>query len=155
VTEGETRLVAWSRELRVVHGRLREALHVTRTALEDGQQVGPPPRELLLFCHGFCTALDGHHRGEDRVLFPAVVEEHAELAATVGSLMQDHSMIAHLIVGLEAAIDRAASPLELLSHLDGIGAIMESHFRYEERQLLAVLDGLDLGAEPSEALGPL
>ena len=32
---------------------------------------------------------------------------------------------------------------------------MESHFRYEERQLLAVLEGLALDADPGKALGSL
>lgn len=37
VTERETtRLVAWNREIRRVHGRLREALSVTRASLADG-----------------------------------------------------------------------------------------------------------------------
>ena len=32
--------------------------------------------------------------------------------------------------------------------------IMESHFRYEERQLLDVLSALDLVADPRALLGP-
>ena len=32
---------------------------------------------------------------------------------------------------------------------------MENHFRYEERQLLTVLESLELDAEASEVLGPL
>jgi hypothetical protein len=40
-------------------------------------------------------------------------------------------------------------------HLEGIAAIMESHFRYEERQLLSVLETLSLDAPPEEVLGPL
>ncbi|MDF2846303.1 MAG: hemerythrin protein, partial [Oerskovia sp.] len=65
MTEGEkTRLVAWSHELRAVHDRLREALRVTRAALDDGAAAEPATRDLLLFCHGFCTALTGHHEGE-------------------------------------------------------------------------------------------
>ncbi len=32
---------------------------------------------------------------------------------------------------------------------------MESHLRYEERQLLSVLDRLALDADPREVLGPL
>jgi hypothetical protein len=32
---------------------------------------------------------------------------------------------------------------------------MESHFRYEERQLLAVLETLQLEGEPRAVLGPL
>lgn len=44
---------------------------------------------------------------------------------------------------------------ELARHLGGISAIMESHFRYEERQLLVVLETLALDADPKRVLGPL
>lgn len=63
-------------------------------------------------------------------------------------------MIAHLMGGLQAAVDSRAAPDELARHLDGVSAIMESHFRYEERQLLTVLETLALDAEPSQVLGP-
>lgn len=150
-----TRLVAWAQEMRRVHHRLREALAVTRAAVSDGDHGQPPARELLLFCHGFCTALTGHHEGEDRDLFPAVTARHPELAETVRKLKQDHSMIAHLLTALQAAADRAEPPEELDRHLEGVAAIMESHFRYEERALLTVLETLDLDADPHAALGPL
>lgn len=149
------RLIAWSRELRAVHVRLRGALAVTREALAGGEPGPSVTRELLLYCHGFCTALAGHHEGEDRELFPAIAAAHPELAETLRSLQQDHSMIAHLLSGLQAAVGRAAAPAELARHLDGISAIMESHFRYEERQLLVVLDHLALDADPRTVLGPL
>ncbi|RCK68075.1 hemerythrin domain-containing protein [Desertihabitans brevis] len=156
MTEGEqSRLVAWSRELRAVHERLRQALRVTREAVDAGDPVEPATRELLLYCHGFCSALDGHHRGEDRQLFPAIAAAHPGLADTLRYLQQDHSMIAHLLTGLQEAVRRTASPAELDRHLEGIAAIMESHFRYEERQLLRVLDGLALDADPRDVLGPL
>lgn len=156
MTEGENaRLIAWGVELRAVHARLREALRVTREALETGAPGQPLPRELLLFCHGFCTALTGHHEGEDRELFPMIAAEHPELRQTLQKLQQDHSMIGHLIRGLQAAVERAVPPAELASHLEGIAAVMESHFRYEERQLLTVLDALRLSADPREVLGPL
>ncbi|MPV35856.1 hemerythrin domain-containing protein [Georgenia subflava] len=156
MTEGEkTRLVAWSHELRAVHDRLREALRVTRAALDDDAAAGPATRDLLLFCHGFCTALTGHHEGEDRTLFPAIAAAHPELRETLRYLEQDHSMMAHLITAMQTAIGRAASPTELDRHIEGIAAIMESHFRYEERQLLTVLDTLALGADPHDVLGPL
>lgn len=150
-----TRLVAWAQELRRVHRRLREALEVTRTTVSDGARGQSATRELLLFCHGFCTALTGHHEGEDRDLFPAITARHPELAETVRNLKQDHSMIAHLLTALQAAADREAPPEELDRHLEGVAAIMESHFRYEERALLSVLDTLDLDAEPRDVLGPL
>ncbi len=96
-----------------------------------------------------------HHEGEDRELFPAIAAEHPELRDTLRKLEQDHSMIGHLLGGLQAAVDSAASPDELARHLEGIAAIMESHFRYEERQLLTVLETLALDADPARVLGPL
>lgn len=156
MTERETtRLIAWSTELRTVHERIRTALEVTREAVRTGQETEQPGRDLLLYCHGFCAALDGHHRGEDRTLFPAIEAAHPELAPVLRALQQDHSMISYLLGDLSSALDRQASPEELERHLDGLGAIMESHFRYEERQLLAVLEGLALDAEVHDVLGPL
>lgn len=154
--EGETtRLVAWSDELRAVHTRLRRALSITRKALAAGEPVDAVSGDLLLVCHGFCTALTRHHEGEDRHLFPAIAEKYPMLRDTLWKLQQDHSMIAHLIRDLEAAIRTDTSQRDLSRHLEGISAIMESHFRYEERQLLAVLDTLQLDIAPSSALGPL
>ncbi|MFT4187337.1 MAG: hemerythrin domain-containing protein [Aeromicrobium sp.] len=155
MTEGEkTRLVAWSQELRAVHGRLREALRLVRDTVDGGDPL-EASRDLLLFCHGFCSALTRHHQGEDRELFPAIAAAHPELRDTLSYLRQDHSMIEHLLNGLRDAVDHAATPEELDRHLEGIAAIMESHFRYEERQLLAVLESLALDADPREVLGPL
>ncbi|QLQ36364.1 hemerythrin domain-containing protein [Micromonospora robiginosa] len=151
----QTRLVAWSRELRGVHERLREALRVTREALAEGGPAGSATRDLLLFCHGFCAALTAHHEGEDRELFPVIAERHPELRDTLRRLRQDHSMIGHLLSGLAAAVARDAPPAELTRHLEGVAAIMESHFRYEERQLLVVLETLALDADPTAVLGPL
>ena len=150
-----TRLVAWGRELRQVHVRLRKALELARTAVAEGRSAEAATRDLLLFCHGFCTALDGHHRGEDNLLFPAIKAAHPELEPVLRKLTQDHSMIAHLLGGLRAAVDRDAPVAELDRHLEGAAAIMESHFRYEERQLLNVLETLSLDAPPEEVLGPL
>ena len=145
--------MAWGAELRAVHARLRNALKVAREAIASPGETAT--RELLLYCHGFCVALDGHHRGEDSVLFPAVEAEHPELSSVLRTLERDHSMIAHLLAALEKAVHESASREELERHLDGVGAIMENHFRYEERQLLTVLDALALDASSSAVLGPL
>ena len=147
--------MAWSHELREVHARLREALSVTRSSFADGTSGESATRELLLFCHGFCAALGGHHQAEDRTLFPAIAAAHPELRSVLRALEQDHSMIADLLDGLRVAVDRSASTDELERHLEGAAAIMENHFRYEERQLLTVLDALDLWADPGEVFGPL
>ncbi|GAB7046304.1 hemerythrin domain-containing protein [Catenuloplanes indicus] len=104
---------------------------------------------------GFCAALTARHEGEDRLLFPAIAEQHPGLRDTLRSLGQDHSMIAYLLAGLQAAVDRAAPSAELDRHLEGVAAIMESHFRFEERQLLTVLETLALDTDPRSVLGPL
>ena len=62
-------------------------------------------------------------------------------------------MIAHLLSQMPTAAD--TSPDQLEPHLDGIAAIMESHFRYEETALLSVLETLALDADPEQVLGPL
>ncbi|BEL03314.1 hypothetical protein Q0Z83_015050 [Actinoplanes sichuanensis] len=144
-----TRLVAWAQEMRAVHARLRAALRLT---LESDEMAID---DLLLYCRGFCAALDGHHRGEDRTLFPAIAAAHPDLRQVLRKLTQDHSMIDYLLGSLQAAAGRSAGPDELRRHLEGIGAIMENHFRYEERMLLTVLESLDLHVDPQEALGPL
>ncbi|RUR01190.1 hemerythrin domain-containing protein [Labedella endophytica] len=156
MTERETtRLNAWSNELRRVHQRLRDALAVAQSAVNDGGPSEDATRDLLLYCHGFCAALDGHHRGEDRALFPAIEAAHPHLAPVLRSLEQDHSMIAHLLGELSAAVNRAASRAELSLHLDGVAAVMETHFRYEERQLVRVLESLELDDAVTDVLGPL
>jgi hypothetical protein len=156
VTEGEkTRLIAWGRELRTVHQRLREALSATRAELAAGSPGEPTGRDLLLFCHGFCAALTGHHYGEDRELFPAIAAEYPELRETLRRLEQDHAMIAGLLNDLQAAAGRDILPERLGPHLDGVAAIMESHFQFEERQLLSVLDAMSFDADPHDVLGPL
>lgn len=149
------RLVAWGDELRKVHERLRNALDIARESLEtnDPQQ---PSQDLLLYCWGFCTALKGHHRSEDRSLFPTIVDAHPELAPVIDNLVRDHSMLDQLIGDLEAAITSGASKEESLRHLDGIEAVMETHFGYEERQLIAVLNELaDESLDKNELLGPI
>lgn len=147
--------MAWSQELRRVHIRLRTALAVTREASTTAMPSQTAARELLLYCHGFCAALDGHHRGEDRVLFPVIAAAHPQLRPVLRALQQDHAMIGHLLGGLQSAVDRAATSDELDRHLEGIAAVMESHFRYEERQLLTVLETLELAGNVQEVFGPL
>ena len=146
-----SRLVAWDRELRAVHARLRDALRIARDAVDDAA----PSRELLLFCTGFCAALDGHHRGEDRVVFPGLLAVAPQLRDVVDQLVRDHAMLSHLLGELQRAVDAREGPATLHRHLDGIEAVMETHFRYEEKRLLPVLAGLALDATPRDALGPL
>jgi hemerythrin-like domain-containing protein len=160
VSEGEkTRLVAWYDEMRAVHGQLRRALELVRETAADDPAGADPAADLLVYCRGFCTALSRHHRAEDVVLFPELEARHPELGDVLRRLRQDHGMIGHLLGDLELALDRAGDPASSRTaverHLDGVGAIMESHFRYEEKALGSVLAALDLDADRDAVLGPL
>jgi hemerythrin-like domain-containing protein len=98
--------------------------------------------DLRLFCVGFCSTLTRHHTAEDTRLFPKLAGEHPDLASVVQRLMDDHTLIEQLLTGLADVLPRASSD-ELDRHLSGIEAIMESHFGFEERQLLPLLDEMD------------
>lgn len=139
-----------------MHRLLREALDLARESVEEEPTADPLAGNPLLYCWGFCAALTGHHRGEDRALFPRIVDHHPDLASVIGQLIQDHHMIEHLIGGLQFAIEQKVPVKEKLRHLDGIDAVMETHFRYEERRLLDVLDGMsDETVTSAELFGPL
>ena len=125
-----------------------------RAASEDAAEP-EVVSDLLLDCRGFCTALTRHHEGEDRHLFPAIAAAHPELDDALRRLTQDHSMMSHLIGELETALRREEPPDRVHGHLEGLEAIMESHFRFEERVLLHGLETVDLAAHPADALGPL
>jgi hemerythrin-like domain-containing protein len=153
--EGEQqRLIAWNQELLAAHERLRQALRLAQEAVGIGD-VASARADLLLYCHGFCTALGGHHVSEDVALFPALSARHPELQKTIGVLEEDHRTIAGLVAQFEAALDAQTTTHGLALHLDGLAATMESHFRYEERRLLDTLATLDLDADPRTLLGPV
>lgn len=155
MTERTDRALGWAIQLRRTHTRLREALDLARGALEQGGEVTTSLRDLHVYCLGFCAALSGHHRAEDAGLFPAIERAHPELGGTLRYLRSDHAQLEHLLGSLTAAVRRGEPPDALLRHLDGVEAIMDSHFGYEERQLLAVLERLDLDAAAKDVLGPL
>ena len=133
------RLETWGRELRLVHQELRTRIELLREQVLHGETDIELAEDLRLFCLGFCGALTSHHTEEDTRLFPHVLAAHPGLGPVVDRLMEDHRMLAALIEDLDR-VTRTASAARVLRHLDGITAIMESHFGYEERQLIALLD---------------
>lgn len=164
MTDSHTeRLTAWGQQMRAVHRRLQDALDLARETIENGGTPGSLAGDLTLYCGGFCAALDGHHRTEDAALFPAVLRDRPDLAPVIAILMQDHSMISHLIQGLERALRTAidirsqeTETADLLQHLDGIEAVMQTHFRFEEKKLVELLDTLHIeNASAATLYGPL
>jgi hypothetical protein len=134
VMEELTRLVALGNQLVDIHLRLREQL----AGLRSGHQTSG--RELADHCLAFCEALTRHHSGEDDGAFALIGAEFPQLRSVLHELRRDHQLIA------ESLRTMSANPTPL--QLDTLAALMETHFTYEERKLVAVLNQLDpsLGA---------
>ncbi|GAA2432134.1 hypothetical protein GCM10010405_13820 [Streptomyces macrosporus] len=78
-------------------------------------------------------------------MFSQLLRERPDLTATVANLVQDHEMIASIVSRVGELADKAAESrgptLEAIGReLDGLMAIMESHFNYEERTISEALD---------------
>jgi hypothetical protein len=79
-------------------------------------------------------------------MFAELLRYRPDLARTVANLVQDHEMIASILSRVAELADHTTgchSPaLEGIGReLDGLAAIMESHFNYEERTIGVALDG--------------
>ncbi|MFG2111364.1 hemerythrin domain-containing protein [Streptomyces sp. NPDC048718] len=139
--EGD-RVVALSLQLSQAHEellrRLREIRsHLGRRRLDDDV--------LLTHCLAFCAALTSHHEGEDGGLFAELVRVRPDLAPTIEKLVEDHGFISSILSRVGELADRAVGSqgptLEAIGgELDGLAAIMESHFGYEERAIGQALD---------------
>jgi hypothetical protein len=139
------------RRLVAVHDELRETLHQLRTSSQPGRDGS-----LAVHCLAFCSAVDQHHHGENVQLFPQVVTEDPRLAAAVRQLQHDHGLIGFLLRDLAGAVralpsDPDPEQLERFRRtLDGLSAVLESHFRLEERTILDLIDEFpDPAAPPS------
>ncbi|MFH8383873.1 hemerythrin domain-containing protein [Kitasatospora sp. NPDC018058] len=147
------RTAALSLQLSQAHRELRRRLADVRAGL--GRRTLADDT-LLTHCLAFCTALTNHHQGEDEGLFAALVRERPDLAPTVAKLVEDHGFISRILTRVRELAEQAAeapdADLEAIGReLDGLAAIMESHFGYEERAIGAALDagaGDDGWSEP-------
>ena len=127
------RAVALSKQLIQVHQSLRERIASARqqvTAGADRPAAGAAvPEDLLSHCLGFCAAIHTHHTGEDHRLVAGILQRIRELLAPDWN---------------------PAAPGPLVRELDGLTAILESHFSYEERRIASALDTLGPGGWDAE-----
>ncbi|HWG23578.1 hemerythrin domain-containing protein [Actinospica sp.] len=139
--EGD-RIVALSAQLAQAHQELRRYISEIKSGLGRRRLSDDA---LVTHCLAFCEALTSHHQGEDAGMFSALLRERPDLAVTVAKLVEDHGMIASILSRVRELADRAADSRDLAAEsigreLDGLAAIMESHFGYEERTLSDALD---------------
>lgn len=148
------RVLALGRELVRVHDGLREELARVRDAARAGDRpvVGG---SLLGHCAAFCSALTEHHAGEDAHVFPVLARRFPELAPVIEKLAEDHALIADIVARVEGVTSRLVTGGDtdrLLGELDGLAAILESHFSFEERRIADALDALTADRLPDRTV---
>lgn len=157
------RLTAFGNQLVDVHLWLREELARLRGGLDAHLSgTGDRPRELRAHCLAFCSALTRHHTAEDGGVFPALAAAHPELRPVLDELAHDHVQVEEILVRLQTLLDDLpAEPLgpeearRVSGELDGLIALVESHFTYEEKKLVAALNGLSVPLSDDFALRDL
>jgi hypothetical protein len=138
-THDRDRTVALSRQLAQAHQELRRQLAEVRSNPVSSSST------LTAHCLAFCTSLTAHHEGENAGMFTDLLRQRPDLEATVKNLVQDHEVIAAILTRVAELTTTAAGaePAErdaIGFELDGLAAIMESHFGYEERAISSALD---------------
>lgn len=141
------RATAWSRQLAQAHDALRGQLR----SLREDPGLPAAGDGLAAHCLAFCSALAAHHEGEDGGMFAELLRAQPGLSPVVSKLAEDHRLIAGILASVrdlarEAAQAGPGRREAIRRELDGLAAIMESHFGYEERALGQSLDqSLDQG----------
>lgn len=152
-----SRLTAFGNQLVEVHVWLREQLEDLRDNVDayfDGR--GLPPRDLRVHCLSFCSALTRHHTGEDRGAFPVIAEEHPELRKVISDLKSDHNRLDWILGNLQKLLSDLpeepdpATAAHVRAELEGLSAIMETHFIYEEKKIISVLNEMKVPAWRTE-----
>lgn len=134
------RFLAYGHQLIEIHIGLRDML-------ADLREGVVPEAELGTHCLAFCAAVTRHHTGEDTEVFPLLAGRHPELRTFLAELERDHQVIAGLLTALRAAAGRLGAE-GAREELDGLAAVLETHFIGEEKRLVGVLNAID----PSEGL---
>ena len=135
-------VLAFSSQLSQAHQELRRQITEVRAGLGHHRLADD---KLLTHCVAFCEALTAHHRGEDDGMFSQLLHERPDLAGTVANLVEDHGVIARILARVRELADNAVVSggtvgEAIVRELDGLAAIMESHFGYEERTIGQALD---------------
>jgi len=141
-SQDRDRMVALSLQLARAHDELRGRIRQLRASLGDGAAESVT---LVAHCLAFCAALRTHHRGEDTGMFADLLRERPDLAGTVAKLVEDHELVASILSRIAELADDATrshgTALEAIGcELDGLAALMESHFAYEQRAIGGALD---------------
>lgn len=138
------RLAAVGNQMIEIHLWLSAELARLRASLDPASPGEVrPSRDLRAHCLTFCAALGRHHTGEDAGAFRLLADQVPELRPVIANLITDHEVVAGILERVEDLLgDVTAMPAQLRGELDGLAALLESHFRYEEKRLVNALNAL-------------
>jgi hypothetical protein len=155
------RVAALSEQLIHVHQELRERLASLRQEAADGAGLRGAHtaigEDLLSHCLSFCAAIQAHHTGEDSQLLPALRAAVPELGPVIDHLSEDHALVAAILRQVRELVTPGkvpSRPEALVRELDGLVAILESHFGYEERRIAKALDTMGPRAWSADVFAP-
>ncbi|MEU4553178.1 hemerythrin domain-containing protein [Micromonospora violae] len=133
------RLAAVGNQMIEIHLWLSAELARLQTDLD-----ARPSRDLRAHCLTLCAALGRHHTGEDAGAFRLLAEEAPELRPVIENLITDHEVVAGILERIEALLggDAPVPVAQVRAELAGLAALLASHFRYEEKRLVAALNAL-------------
>ena len=87
-------------------------------------------------------------------MFPALRAAAPELTPVIGKLEEDHVLVAGILGQIRDLLAAPPDPATLQRELDGLTAILESHFSFEERRIAAALDRLGPDAQFPDVFTP-
>ena len=87
--------------------------------------------------------------------FVELAMQFPEIAPVLQQLTDDHQVIAHILEKLEQVVANIdpSTPERASRELDGLAAILESHFAWEEKRLVDALDHLHRTRTSEDLLG--
>ena len=136
-------------ELVRVHQRMRDELARIHDQLDTDDDLMP----LQAHCFAFCAAITRHHTSEDATAFPLLGARLPALAPVLEQLSQDHRLVEDIVLRLRELLSAPENADEARREIDGLSAILESHFRWEEKVLVDALNTLDTAPNAEELFG--
>ncbi len=103
---------------------------------------------LGTYCESYCRVVTTHHTIEDTAMFPAVRSHDPALVPVVDRLEREHHEIAAVLEQVDrslVALVQGGGVDDVRGSVDALAGALLPHLRYEEEQLVPVLNNLGLG----------
>ncbi|WP_328896067.1 nitroreductase/quinone reductase family protein [Streptomyces sp. NBC_00236] len=132
-----------------------EAHFAARAAHQGSGEPSAPGLGLQIRqrCLAFCQALEFHHTSEDDHLFPGITRYHPELGAVFDRLRDEHRTVARIQNDLAVLLAGVgiAEPQRFRAELAAMSAELNTHFDYEEKEIVPLLAGIPWPPAPPAA----